>query len=373
MKVVNTGNRYMMYDDSLRTFDKIPAGTYTLCCEKFTGFFLKSKQDMEVKEKIYGQHLDKISKVMSSFGRFDRNMGVILSGNKGIGKSLFAKMLSEECVKSDIPVIIVDSFMPGIAAYIDSIDQEVMILFDEFDKTFAKGMGDGEDPQAMMLSLFDGMSMGKKMFVVTCNNLNRLNDFLVNRPGRFHYHFRFGYPTAQEIRTYMKDKIPEEMYDQIDEVVTFSRKVDLNYDCLRAIAFELCGGQKFSEAIKDLNILNINEERYSACLCFATGEKLYSYGSEGIDMFTPDNREAFDLYGDKDGNNYICEVCFCVNDCAYDQRTNTMIVSPDNVNIAWNERDDETTKNFVSHFKETKIAYLALTRRATQQDIHYTV
>lgn len=37
-----------------------------------------------------------------------------------------------------------------------------MILFDEFDKTFAKGRNES-DPQANMLSLFDGVAQGKKL------------------------------------------------------------------------------------------------------------------------------------------------------------------------------------------------------------------
>ena len=59
---------------------------------------------------------------------------MILSGHKGIGKSLFAKLLSIEAIRNGIPVIIADKYIPGIAAYIESIDQRVMVLFDEFDK-----------------------------------------------------------------------------------------------------------------------------------------------------------------------------------------------------------------------------------------------
>ena len=72
---------------------------------------------------------------------------------------------------------------------------------------------------------------------------------MINRPGRFHYHFRFDYPTADEIEVYLRDKIDEKYYPEIKEVVNFSYKVKLNYDCLRAIAFELNSGEKFSEAI----------------------------------------------------------------------------------------------------------------------------
>lgn len=65
----------------------------------------------------------------------DRNLGVILSGDKGIGKSMFGRMLSEMAVASGYPVLIVDTYYPGISSYLDSIQQEVVVFFDEFDKT----------------------------------------------------------------------------------------------------------------------------------------------------------------------------------------------------------------------------------------------
>ena len=48
-------------------------------------------------------------------------------------------------------------------------------------------------------------------------------------------------------------------YDnQIQKVVDFGAKMKLNYDCLRAIAFELNMGIEFEDAIEDLNIKNVN-------------------------------------------------------------------------------------------------------------------
>lgn len=375
MKVVNTGNRYVIYDDTLRTFDKIPAGTYVLCFEKLSGFFLRAKPDMQIKEKVYGQHINKINKVMSSFDRFNRNLGIILSGDKGIGKSMFARMLSVECIKKDMPVIIVDTFIPNIASYIETIDQEVMILFDEFDKTFAKGNNDGDDPQATMLSLFDGTSNGKKMFVVTCNSLNLLNDFLVNRPGRFHYHLRFEYPSASEIRVYLQDKIPEEYYDQIDAVISFSRKVDLNYDCLRSIAFELSSGIPFAEAIQDLNIINLNQEIYKVYMHFGNGEKVQSYGTRRIDLFDPEAQEDVTLYYGNDYNVEVCVVSFNVCDCKYDTGTNSIIVPSDALEISWEkytDDDDKEERTIVSRLQEAQPIYLSLVRK-TVKSIHYTV
>ena len=37
------------------------------------------------------------------------------------------------------------------------------------------------DPQTELLTLFDGLAQGKKLYVITCNNLNTLSDYLVNK------------------------------------------------------------------------------------------------------------------------------------------------------------------------------------------------
>ena len=110
----------------------------------------------------------------------------------------------------------------------------------------ADEQGDSKHDESFKVPTSDGMSGGKKLFVITCNSLHKLSEFLINRPGRFHYHFRFDYPNADEIREYMTDKIPTEMHGEIDAVIAFAARVRLNYDCLRAIAFELSTGLSFA-------------------------------------------------------------------------------------------------------------------------------
>ena len=208
MKVISTGSKFDIYPNDLKSYDFLPADYYVVRFHPKEGFHLEKYSEFQLTEsKIYGIHLEKVHKVLKSFEAFNRNLGVILSGDKGIGKSLFARLLGSEAVNKGIPVIIVEGFIEGIGSFIDSIDQEILVLFDEFDKTFARGRDDGVDPQASMLSLFDGVAQGKKLFVVTCNELRGLNGFLVNRPGRFHYHFRFEYPSAEDIRNYLRDMI----------------------------------------------------------------------------------------------------------------------------------------------------------------------
>ena len=366
MKIVNTGNIFHLYDDTLKTFDKLPAQVYMVGFSKQTGFFLETFNDIEVKEKIYGIHTEKVDKVFKSFEAFERNMGIILSGAKGIGKSLFAKLLSIKAVEHGYPLIIVDTPYPGIANFLTSITQEVFVMFDEFDKTF-KTRQDGDfDPQADMLSLFDGFSMGKKCFIVTCNELRGLSDFLVNRPGRFHYHFRFSYPQGDEIREYLSDKLQPEYHNEIENVVNFATKVDLNYDCLRAIAFELNLGITFSDAIKDLNIINAELDEYTLTIVFKDGTKTKT--ERRIDLFS-DETVGFTVNCSK---GYF-QAEFSPTDAVYNSLTFCNTIMGEDIKITYVDDDDfEEGETMEDWIKKNPIDYMTL-RKKRSKELHYAV
>lgn len=369
MKVVNTGNTYKIYDNSLKTFDQLPAQAYLVNFDKMSGFYLSTFDDINIKEKVYGIHVEKCEKVLKSFKIFERNLGIILSGEKGIGKSLFAKLLAIKAIESGYPLLIVNSYIPGIADYLTSIQQEVVVLFDEFEKTFPSPKDkDVCDPQAEMLTLFDGLSQGKKMFVVTCNELHNLNDYLVNRPGRFHYHFRFEYPTNEEISAYLKDKIPSTAFGEIDKVVKFAQKINLNYDCLRAIAFELSTGSSFEDAIKDLNILNLYSESYNAIVVFDDGTR----GREqiNIDLFEDaENRREF-----KDSDGFYFYAIFNPCDSYHDPIKGGMVIKGSDIKLDWQDGyyDDDKDQEALENRKKRKCEYI-LFRKSGNKSLHYAV
>lgn len=320
MKAIQTGHNFRIYDDSMKLYDTLPAQAYRVEFSQMSGFSLSLFSDIEVNEKIYGVHLAKVNKTLAAFKNFQRNLGVILSGDKGIGKSLFSKVLAQEAIKAGYPLLIVNHYVPGIADFINDIEQEVVVLFDEFDKTFPNS-----DGQAEMLTLFDGISQGKKLFCVTCNDLSRLNSYLVNRPGRFHYHYRFDYPTPAEIREYLEDKLAETFYGEIDKVIHFSNKINLNYDCLRAIAFELNSGMSFEVAIQDLNILRTFGERYTAMLLLDDGTKMRL--SVCLDLF--DGEEVYLEFEDEETGYDVFDVTFHPADNKYDPELGTYIAPED--------------------------------------------
>ena len=270
MNIVQSGDVFQVFGESLQTFKELPVGTYEVNFSKMMGFFLSTHNDLTVaEEKIYGSTPIKVEKVLKSFGQVERNFGVILSGKKGIGKSLFARQLAVRAKDYNLPLIIVSNYIPGIANFLSSIEQEVIVLFDEFEKTFAKT--EEMQPQEEMLSLFDGIDGGKKLFIITCNEVYKLNSFLLNRPGRFHYHFILGNPNPDEIKEYMMDKLKPEYHHYIKKLVGFSMNVDLTYDVLRAIAFELNNGYPFEETLMDLNISKEDSPKYKIKVEFADG------------------------------------------------------------------------------------------------------
>lgn len=251
--VVAVGETYRLFGDSVTTHDVLPAHTYTVEFSELTGYSLRRTEPLSSgDEKVYGNHEDRVRRITRSYEAMDRSLGVILSGDKGMGKSLMLRMVAEVMRdKHDLPTIIVRHNTPGIASYIDEIG-EAVIVFDEFEKIFASDHR-GDD-QSQFLSLFDGMSTAKRLYILSVNDLTKLNDFMQNRPGRFHYHMRFTYPAADMIRTYLKDQAPGASDVDIRDVVNFSRRFDLTFDHLRAIAFELNLGESFLDVVGDLNI-----------------------------------------------------------------------------------------------------------------------
>lgn len=285
MNIVVSGSRVQVYGDEVQTFKQLPVGNYTIQFNPYQGFYLVKSQELEVKEeKIYGSTIRKVSKCLDSFSAVDRNFGIILSGQKGAGKSLFTRVLARSCIDRDLPVIKVNEANPGLSDFISSIEQECCVIFDEFDKTFFS-REDEVGPQSQLLSLFDGMDNGKKLFIITCNSVSKLSTYLLDRPGRFHYHFTFGTPELQDIDEYLQDKLTPEVYAaNRDRLLYYASIVDMTYDYLRAICFELNRGYSLDDTIADLNIAKNADEYFDFIATIRIDGVEHQFVSRGNDL-----------------------------------------------------------------------------------------
>jgi hypothetical protein len=224
-----------------------------------TGFYLDEQATSGIDHKIYGSAVDRADRIIKTF--FDRpaSTGVVLQGEKGSGKTLLARLLSEKLREHGVSTLLVNSPFAGESFnnFIAQIEQPIMILFDEFEKVYDK------ERQQQLLTLLDGTHSGKKLFVATLNDFYMVNDFMKNRPGRFYYSFRYEGLEEIEVREYCQDNLRNK--EKIDSVVTFSSTFSkFNFDILKAIVEEM---NRYDEAVGDVvQYLNARPQESSMTL-----------------------------------------------------------------------------------------------------------
>lgn len=244
--IVQSGNSFRFYGDAVNIHNALPPGTYIINFDPMFGFSLEKSASIGVHEKAYGNISERVDKVFRNYESSNRGLGVMASGPKGMGKSMLLRSIAEHGASLGYATVIVDQFYDGLVNFLDSLG-EVILVFDEFEKTF------DADEQAIMLPMFDGLSMQKRLCVVTLNDDSRISSYAMDRPGRFHYNFTFDYLGENEIRQFLSDRNISE--SRIDNVVSYARFRDINYDHLRAIAQELSlFDGDFDSLMEDLNI-----------------------------------------------------------------------------------------------------------------------
>lgn len=295
MKVIKADDEFRIINSSVKITNSIPTDVYDLEFKPSEGYALiKSNTDYTNTEKLYGDIGDKITKIFKVWNSTDRNLGVILSGLKGQGKTISAKAIVQKALTLGLPAISISQNTPDLPKYLNSIEQDIVVLFDEFEKNFsgssilnpgpANAFRDPErsaaersrgGDQQTLLGTFDGLGCKyRRLWIVTCNDINMLDDNLLNRPGRFHFHLRFASVKEDEIREYMRDRLDKKYWSEIDKVVMFASTASvLNYDCLRALCTEINLGITFEDALKDINILPQGTIKLSGSATFANGAK----------------------------------------------------------------------------------------------------
>ena len=276
MKVINFGdNTYRIFGDDLKVEGKLPAGTYDVSFSEMSGYSLIKRADFETTTKIYGPHKDLVNQMITRYEQFDSNFGVILGGRKGTGKTMTARLLSEAFKAKDIPTIIISKATPGLPDFIQSIEQEAFILFDEFEKVFPKGNSDTKDLQSQFLPVFDGLSNTKHFYMITINDYNKLNDYFLGRTGRFYYNIRFDAIGKDEIAEILNDKLDESLKLDINRLSFILSIIDVNYDQLMSIIKELNLGSSIDYIFKYLNLdlsTTLNSMVYDAKIFFENGD-----------------------------------------------------------------------------------------------------
>mmetsp|Transcript_11627 Transcript_11627/g.17544 ORF Transcript_11627/g.17544 Transcript_11627/m.17544 type:complete len:361 (+) Transcript_11627:57-1139(+) len=243
--------------EAMDLHDTLPVGTYTvLFDEKCYQFFLERIDDFEIKGKIYGKATRRADRILRTFDSRSASTGVLLSGEKGSGKTLLAKKICVDAAAKGISTLVINQAWTGerFNAFIQLIDQPTIVMFDEFEKVY----DNKEDRnQEYLLTLLDGVYPSKKLFLLTCNEERRIDSNFLNRPGRIFYAIKFGGLDADFIREYCEDNLDAKEY--IPQICSISSLFDhFNFDMLKAMVEEM---NRYGEAPDEvLEMLNAKPE-----------------------------------------------------------------------------------------------------------------
>jgi hypothetical protein len=174
--------------------------------------------------KIYGNSQVRANHIVEAFKKNDaeHNLGVLLSGGRGLGKTLTTRLVIEQ-LKDDYPVVVISEYMAGMADFLSHL-KNTIILMDEFEK-FMSGNIKGDDnsneqtKQESILSVLDGNTgSAGNLYLLTVNNTYKLDENLISRPGRIRYHYVYESEDASVVRAYCADNLNDK--SKIDEVVS---------------------------------------------------------------------------------------------------------------------------------------------------------
>ena len=246
--------------------DKLLPEIYILKFHPMMGYYLeRDKLSYELPSTLYGTINKKSDKIITAFKRRSKSTGVMLTGNKGSGKSELIKVTANKMLSEGYPIIAINEPFQGqdFMTYIESLG-ECVLIFDEFAKTYNKG-AKGDDvgcPQESLLTLFDGLSSSKRLVLISENNEYNINEFMKNRPGRMYYHFKYDKIEIEVVSEYCEAMgISKEFTKEISDARTLAS--EFSFDVLKALVEEHLAypSELLEDLAKDMNI-ELSEPSY---------------------------------------------------------------------------------------------------------------
>lgn len=224
----NYGNKYLLSSPS-EEFEKLENAIYGVGFDSNMGFFLTKKSDkFEFDYKLYGLETSLVTRALKTYNATEGNLGILLNGVKGTGKTVTSKIIAN---KLNQPIIVVSANLDGITSFLNSIPQDVTIFIDEYEKIFGES--------SAMLTIMDGAltSQYRRVFLLTTNNL-RLDENLIERPSRIRYLKKFEF-LSPEIVIEIVDDILEHK-DLRAECISFISNLEtITVDIVKAVLNEV--------------------------------------------------------------------------------------------------------------------------------------
>ena len=290
----------IFYLQDIRTeHKKLQNWVYTLEQDALGNKFLKKiGEKFDFDYKIYGLESKLIDRVVKTYKSTSGNLGVLLNGLKGTGKTVSSKMI---CNKLNQPTIIVDSNLPGGHIYLNDIPQDITIFIDEYEKIF--------ENDSDMLTIMDGAlnSDHRRVFLLTTNKLY-VNENLIQRPSRIRYLKTFKDLTPQMIEEILQDSLVHKEF--MKEMIEFIATLEvITVDVVKAICNEVNIHKESPKEFADIFNVKRITGKHDVYFVSEDGKKEMII-SKNVKVsprkeFDPDETVGCNFYID---NNYIGEI-----------------------------------------------------------------
>ncbi|NJO62632.1 MAG: AAA family ATPase [Richelia sp. RM2_1_2] len=308
MNIVNEKGKYFFYNE-LNIINKLEPKNYIFKFDRdFSKCWLEDADDFTIPDKIYDVNNEMRKFIRLSYLKENSNLGILLTGNKGQGKSMTAKQI---CMEMNLPVIIIGSPIPRFIDFIEflnKIKQNYVLFVDEFEKLFKErpshngGDKDSEDhTQESFLSFMDGSltNTNKIVFLLTTNE--PVNSYFINRPSRIKFLYEYN-ELSEELFDAIVDDLLENK-DYKEDLENNISLVNINIDLLISIVKDINLYKKpFSEFAKYYNYV-FESYRYEVSVTrkggkesfdsFFTTDKKINYNTRYIGGYDVSNMIKF--------------------------------------------------------------------------------
>ena len=307
---VQSGNSFFIREVS-QNVEKLKPVVYKLEQNPHTGELYLSQvyEQFDFPYKIYGIETKFINRVLKTYDNTKGNLGLLLNGVKGTGKTVTAKQL---CNKLGLPTIIIHHRYDGIPNFINEIQQDVTIFVDEFEKIYP-------DRDHSVLTIMDGaMDNGyRKVFLLTTNSLY-VNENMIQRPGRIRYLKTYEDLSLSVIMEIVDDKLVHKQWRE--QTIEFISQLEtITVDIVKAVIDEVNIHNEDPKDFKDVFNIKLMDDKYDVIEAIP-GEKDVKYiassarifpakfNDECVGMdFEADGRDLGEITNVVDENTIVCE------------------------------------------------------------------
>ena len=316
---------YMYDNENVRVFPsdiidlntELRTAVYSVKMSANVGYYLNRESDnFKISDKVYGDIYDKVDMIIDTYmsrARDGFNTGVLFSGVKGSGKTLSSKIVCNKMLELGYPVIMVKERFDsdGLVSFLESIDDQCVILFDEFEKVFSENNNDDTSSQRAFLTFLDGVVSTSHLILFTCNDVDSINDYLLNRPGRIYYHLRYNNLSDDIFTEYCEDNLDNKEYETDIRYIMSIMDDKFSFDILQMIVKECNYRKKSPKTFIDMLNVSMYDEDIDAVVRIECNirdvhvSSLYTITDINIKSIE-DNNVNLIITGDEEARHKLC-------------------------------------------------------------------